>query len=67
MTAAAEGISGLEKTESTIGNADDLVRPVNLEPAVPEKPLSGQSLGELLRILTKFEKSNQKRVVDFFE
>jgi hypothetical protein len=67
MTAAAEGISGLEKIESAIANAAELVKPLNLEPARPEKPPAGQGLEELLRIITKFQKSNQKRVVDFFE
>jgi len=67
MTAAAEKISGLEKIELAIANAADLVKPSKLEPQAPEKPPSGQGLEELLRSITKFQKSNQKRVVDFFE
>ena len=67
MTAAAEKISGLETIELAIANAADLVKPSKLEPQAPEKPPSGQGLEELLRSITKFQKSNQKRVVDFFE
>jgi hypothetical protein len=67
MAAAAEKITGLEKIELAIANAADLVKPSKLEPQSPEKPPAGQGLEELLRSITKFQKSNQKRVVDFFE
>ena len=67
MTAAAERISGLETIELAIANAADLVKPLNFDPQAPDKPQVGQGLEELLRIITKFQKSNQKRVVDFFE
>jgi hypothetical protein len=67
MTAAAEKISGLEKIEMAIANAADLVKPLNFEPQTTDKRSAGPGLEELLRIITKFQKSNQKRVVDFFE
>ena len=60
-------ISGLEKIELAIANAADLVKPSKLEPQAPEKAPPVQGLEELLRSITKFQKSNQKRVVDFFE
>ena len=67
MSVAIEGIPGLEKIESAIANAADLAKPPNLEPRPPEKPPARQDLEELLRIINKFQKSNQKRVVDVFE
>ena len=67
LGSAIEGISGLEKIEAEIANAADLAKPPNLESSFAEKPPPGQNLEELLRIITKFQKPNQKRVVDFFE
>jgi hypothetical protein len=67
MTTAAEGMSSLKKIEVTIASAADLVKPLNLEAPYSGRPHAGQGLEELLRIVNKFQKSNQKRVVDFFE
>jgi hypothetical protein len=67
LTAAAEAIAGLEKIELEVANDVDLVKPVNSEPQPLDKPMAASSLEELLRIITKFEKSNQSRVVDVFE
>ncbi len=68
MTAAMEGISGVEKTGLAMGNASIPAEPsLNPDTHVPEKPAARQSLEELLRIITKFQKSSQKPVVDVFE
>ena len=67
ITAAMEGLRGLETIESAIADAADLATPPNSEAQLQEKHPAGQSLEELLRIINKFEKSNQKRVVDVFE
>jgi hypothetical protein len=67
LTAAAEGISGLEKIELEIANAAELLKPQNSGSQSPDKPAAASSLEELLRAITKFEKSNQSRVVDVFE
>jgi hypothetical protein len=57
----------LGKIEADIAAAAELLKPPDSEPFHPEKPLKGSGLAELLRSITKFEKSNQSRVVDFFE
>jgi hypothetical protein len=44
-----------------------LVKPFGLEPPPPETPQARQGLEELLRTITRFQKPNQKRVVDVFE
>ena len=68
MSAAVVGISGAEKIELAIANAANPAGPaLNLDTHSSEKPAARQSLEELLRIITKFQKSNQKRVVDVFE
>jgi len=67
LSAAAEGSSGLDKIELAIANAADALKPLNLRDSGPDNPQAGQGLEELLRIITKFEESNQKRVVDVFE
>jgi hypothetical protein len=68
LGAAIEGISGSDKIEAEITNAAaDLAKPSLLEQSLPEKPPPVQNLDELLRIITKFQKPNQKRVVDVFE
>jgi|WetSurMetagenome_2_1015567.scaffolds.fasta_scaffold614509_1 hypothetical protein len=67
MDAAVEGISVLGKHESE--SADDAIsmKPKGLDQSLIEKPQTGQSLEELLRIINKFQRPNPKRVVDFFE
>jgi hypothetical protein len=67
LTAAAKQLSGLKKGEEESEDAAKPVEPLDLEPPHSEKPLNGSSMAELLRTITKFEKSNQSRVVDFFE
>ena len=67
MTAAADGMFDPEKTDSSSKCAADTVKPLNLDPPAPEAPQARQGLEELLRTITKFQKPNQKRVVDVFE
>jgi hypothetical protein len=67
MDAAVEGISAQAKIESE--STDDAISMKQEEgaPSYTEKPPTGQSFEELLRIINKFQKPNPKRVVDFFE
>jgi hypothetical protein len=65
--AAKEAISGLGTMEQEIASAAEKLQPQNMEPRHSEKPQTGSGLEELLRAITKFEKSNQSRVVDVFE
>ena len=67
MTAAAEGISGTENIELAGPKAADFAKPSDLDTQTPEPLSARQSLEELLRSITRFQKSNQKRVVDVFE
>lgn len=67
LTAAGMQLSGLGKAEAEIEAAAEPVKPFDSEPPHSEKPFRGSDLAELLRTITKFEKSNQSRVVDFFE
>ena len=67
LTAAGKQLSGLEKIEAEIAAAAELGKPFDSELPHSEKSLKRSSLAELLRTITKFEKSNQSRVVDFFE
>jgi hypothetical protein len=67
MIAATEEISGVEKIELAGADAADPAKPPKLDSQIAGKPPARQSLEELLRIITKFQKSNQKPVVDVFE
>jgi hypothetical protein len=67
LIAAKKQLSALETIESEIAAAAELVKPFHSEPPNSGKSLKGSDLAELLRTITKFEKSNQSRVVDFFE
>jgi hypothetical protein len=62
-----EEVSGLQKIELEIAAAAELVKPsgVTAQPlsTAPPSPF----LEELLRAITKFEKSEPSRVVDVFE
>jgi hypothetical protein len=62
-----ESASGLKKIELEIAAAAELVKPS--EAANPAAGTSSPApfLEELLRAITKFEKSDQSRVVDVFE
>jgi len=59
--------SGLEKIEMEIATAAELAKPSTENPPIPGNPSGGPFLEELLRAITKFEKSDQSRVVDVFE
>jgi hypothetical protein len=67
LTAAGKQLSGLKKDDAESEDAAQPGKRLDLEPPHSEKPLNGSSMAELLRTITKFEKSNQSRVVDFFE
>ena len=67
LMAAERQLSGLEKIESEIAAAAELVKPHAADPQHPGIPKQRPGLAELLRTITKFQKSNEPRVVDFFE
>jgi hypothetical protein len=58
--------SGLQTIENEIAAAAELVKPSDVK-IQPGNPQGGPFLEELLRAITKFEKSDQSRVVDVFE
>lgn len=62
-----EEASGLQKIELEIAAAAELVKPsgVTAQPSSAASP--SPFMEELLRAITKFEKSEQSRVVDVFE
>jgi hypothetical protein len=60
-----ENGSGLQKIEREIAAAAELLRPSG--PHLTGIPPTGPSLEELIRAVSKFEKSEQSRVVDVFE
>ncbi len=65
MAAIAEEASSLQKIEMEIAAAADLLKPPGPNPM--GTPPAGPSLEELIRAVTKFEKSEESRVVDVFE
>jgi hypothetical protein len=67
LSAAVEEIAGLEENNPELTGTAESVSPANLERQTPEKLKAASNLEELLKIITKFEKSNQSRVVDVFE
>jgi hypothetical protein len=67
LMAAERQLSGLERIESEIAAAAELVKPRETDPRHPGIPRQSPNLAELLRTITKFQKSNESRVVDFFE
>ncbi len=67
LMAAERQLSGLAKIESEIAAAAELVKPRDAVSQHPEVSPQNPGLAELLRTITKFEKSNESRVVDFFE
>ena len=58
--------SGLQKIENEIAAAAELAKASGVE-AQTGNPPTGPFLEELRRAITKFEKSDQSRVVDVFE
>lgn len=67
LDAAVEAISRLATMDQEAASTPETIQPQNSEPLHSEKPQTGSGLEELLRIITKFEKSDQSRVVDVFE
>ncbi len=67
LAAAAEGSSEPAKADVETANAAEPPKPQNPESQSPNKPAASSSLEELLKTITKFEQSNQSRVVDVFE
>jgi hypothetical protein len=67
LAAAVEGMSRPENIEAETSNAAELLNPPNSEPQSPDKSAASSNMEELLRTITKFEKSNESRVVDVFE
>ncbi len=66
MASSPEESSGLHKIEKEIAAAAELLRPSTPHPAAGTPP-AGPNLEELIRAVTKFEKSEESRVVDVFE
>jgi hypothetical protein len=62
-----EGATGLQTIEREIAAAAELAKPSDVKPQPKGTPIAGPFLDELLRAITKFEKSDQSRVVDVFE
>ncbi len=58
---------GLQTIEQEIAAAAELVKPSGVEKPASGPSPTGPFLEELLRAITKFEKSEQSRVVDVFE
>jgi hypothetical protein len=59
--------SGLKTIEMEIATAAELAKPSGESSPIQGNPSGGPFLEELLRAITKFEKSDQSRVVDVFE
>jgi hypothetical protein len=67
LSTAQKQLSALDKIKAEITTAAELVKPLDTDPASPGNPSKSPEMAELLRTITKFEKSSQSRVVDFFE
>ena len=61
LAAAKKQLLGLGKIKSEMAAAAELVKSLCPEVPRPEKPVKGSNLEELLRTITKFEKSDQSR------
>jgi len=61
-----EGSSGLQRIELEIAAAADLVKAPGVTTQPATRP-NGPFMEELLRAITKFEQSEESRVVDVFE
>ena len=62
-----EEARGLQTIEREIAAAAELAKPSIAKPQSEKTPVAGPFLEELRRALTKFENSDQSRVVDVFE
>jgi len=67
LAAAQKHLSALEKIKAEIATAAELVKPLDADASISGKSTKSSGMAELLRTITKFEKSDQSRVVDFFE
>jgi hypothetical protein len=67
LSLAAEGMAGSANKNPDLAVAGESVNPANFEGQSPERIKAASNLEELLKIITKFQKSNQSRVVDVFE
>ena len=67
MLSKPEEATGLQTIEREIAAAAELAKPSNVKPQAEKAPVAGPFLEELRRAITKFEKSDQSRVVDVFE
>ncbi len=67
LSAAVEEITGLNPGNAGTAVSAEFLNAANVEGQSPEKLRTASNLEELLKIITKFEKSNQSRVVDVFE
>ena len=67
FSAAVEQVAGLQVGSPRTTGAAEFSNPEKVERPSPEKLKAASNLEELLKIITKFEKSNQSRVVDVFE
>ena len=63
----SEKSAGLQQIELEIAAAAELVKPAEVSQPNTATQSTGPFLEELLRAITKFEKSDQSRVVDVFE
>jgi hypothetical protein len=63
----AEQTSGLKAIEREIAAAAGLLKPSGTIPTSGLQATPGQSLEELIRAVSKFEESEQSRVVDVFK
>jgi hypothetical protein len=67
LSLAVEGIAGLANKNPELAGSAESVNSANFESQPPERIMAASNLEELLKIITKFQKSNQSRVVDVFE
>jgi hypothetical protein len=65
--ARAEELLGLKAIEKEIAAAAGLLRPSHVASRGDMPPAAGPNLEELIRAVSKFEESQQSRVVDVFE
>ena len=63
----SEETTGLQTIEREIAAAAELAKPSSVKTQSETTPVTGPFLEELRRAITKFEKSDQSRVVDVFE
>jgi hypothetical protein len=67
LSLAVDEMAGFANKNPDPAGAGESVTPANIEGQSPERNKAASNLEELLKIITKFQKSNQSRVVDVFE